>query len=91
MAVKESQPALNEEVRQLFRGVPEELELGCHEETTKEHGRINGAGFFSVLRRLSLNIIKKDTSKKAGISRKRKMAARNSDYLTQLMRHFQAV
>lgn len=53
--------------------------------------RQNGAEFFTVLRRLSLNIIKKDQSKKAGISRKRKMAARNTDYLMQLMCHFQTV
>lgn len=53
--------------------------------------RQNGAEFFAVLRRLSLNIIKKDQSKKAGISRKRKMAARNTAYLMQLMRHFQSV
>ena len=53
--------------------------------------RQNGAEFFSVLRRLSLNVIKKDDTKKAGISRKRKMAARNPQYHMQLMRHFQSL
>ena len=40
LAVKDNQPKLNEEVRQLFKEIPEELEQGCHEESTKEHGRI---------------------------------------------------
>jgi len=181
LAVKDNQPTLNEEVRHLFKEIPEELESACHEEITKDHGRIetrrcrqievngewlpegqrwkgiksvieilgrremsdgattvetryyisslkvdaqkafnavkshwaientlhwsldmsyredesrirrqNGAEFFSILRRISLNVIKKDSSKKAGINRKRKMASRNTDYLTQLMRQFQA-
>jgi predicted transposase YbfD/YdcC len=180
LAVKDNQPTLNEEVQQIFQEPPAELKSDCHEEITKDHGRIesrccrqieinsewlpdgerwrgiksvveilsrremsdgtvteetryfisslevdakkalnavrshwlienslhwsldmsyredecrirrqNGAEFFTVLRRLSLNIIKKDQSKKAGISRKRKMAARNTDYLMQLIRQFQ--
>lgn len=50
--------------------------------------RDNGAEFFAVVRRLSMNIIKKDTSKKAGINRKRKIALMNPDYHLQIMRQF---
>ena len=51
--------------------------------------RDNGPEFFAVLRRLSLNMIKKDQSKKAGIKRKMKMAAMAQDYHSQLIRQFQ--
>jgi len=51
--------------------------------------RDNGAEFFAVLRRLSMNIIKKDTSKKAGVNRKRKMAAMDPDYHLKLIQQFQ--
>ena len=50
--------------------------------------RDNGAEFFAVMRRLSMNVIKKDTSKKAGIHRKRRMAALNPDYAMHLLRQF---
>lgn len=53
--------------------------------------RDNGAEFFAVLRRLSMNIIKKDQTKKAGVNRKRKMALMSPDYLLQLMRQFSAI
>jgi len=53
--------------------------------------RDNGAEFFAVMRRLSMNVIKKDTSKKAGIHRKRRMAALNPDYATHLLCQFQTV
>lgn len=48
--------------------------------------RDNGAEFFAVMRRLSINVIKKDTSKKAGIHRKQRMAAMNPDYTMHLLR-----
>jgi predicted transposase YbfD/YdcC len=51
--------------------------------------RDNGAEFFAVMRRLSINVIKKDTSKKAGIHRKQRMAAMNPDYAMHLLRQFQ--
>jgi predicted transposase YbfD/YdcC len=53
--------------------------------------RKNGAEFFAVMRRLSMNVIKKDTSKKAGINRKRRMAAMNPDYAMHLLRQFQEI
>lgn len=51
--------------------------------------RDNGPEFFAVMRRLSINVIKKDTSKKAGIHRKRRMAAMNPDYASHLLSQFQ--
>lgn len=53
--------------------------------------RDNGAEFFAVMRRLSINVIKKDTSKKAGIRRKQRMAAMNPDYAMHLLSHFQEI
>jgi len=53
--------------------------------------RDNGAEFFAVMRRLSMNVIKKDTSKKAGIHRKRRMAAMNPDYDMHLLCQFQDI
>ncbi len=53
--------------------------------------RDNGAEFFAVMRRLSGNVIKKDTTKKAGIHRKQRMAAMNPDYTLHLLRQFHAV
>lgn len=53
--------------------------------------RENGAEFFSVMRRISMNIIKKDTSKKAGINRKRKMAGMDPLYHAKLMYYFQDI
>ena len=52
--------------------------------------RENGAEFFAVMRRLSMNVIKKDTTKKAGIQRKRRMAAMNPDYAMHLLCQFQS-
>lgn len=51
--------------------------------------RDNGAEFFAVMRRLAINVIKKDSSKKAGIHRKQRMAAMNPDYATHLLSQFQ--
>ena len=53
--------------------------------------RDNGAEFFAVMRRLSMNVIKKDASKKAGIHRKRRMAAMNPDYAMHLISQFQEI
>ena len=53
--------------------------------------RENGAEFFSVMRRISMNIIKKDTSKKAGINRKRKMAGMDPLYHAKIMYYFQDI
>lgn len=51
--------------------------------------RENGAELFAVLRRLSLNLIKNDTSRKGGVNRKRKMAAMDPEYHMQLICQFQ--
>jgi hypothetical protein len=38
-----------------------------------------------------MKVIKKDTSKKAGINRKRRLAAMNPDYAMHLLRQFQEI
>ena len=53
--------------------------------------RDNGAEFFAVMHRLSMNVIKKDAGKKAGIHRKRRMAAMKPDYAMRLQSQFQEI
>lgn len=53
--------------------------------------RDNGAEFFAVMRRLSINVLKKDTTKKAGIRRKQRMAAMNPEYAMHILGHFQSI
>lgn len=53
--------------------------------------RDNGAEFFAVIRRLAINVIKKDSSKKAGIHRKQRMAAMSTDYAMHLLSQFQEI
>lgn len=53
--------------------------------------RDNGAEFFAVMRRLSINVLKKGTSKKAGIRRKQRMAAMNPDYAQHILSQFQEI
>ncbi len=47
--------------------------------------RGNGAEVMSTLRRITLNLLKNNTTKKAGLKRKRKMAALDEDFLSTLI------
>jgi predicted transposase YbfD/YdcC len=47
--------------------------------------RGNGAEVMSTLRRITLNLLKNNTTTKAGIKRKRKMAALDEDFLSALI------
>ena len=47
--------------------------------------RGNGAEVMSTLRRLTLNLLKKNTSRKASLKRKRKIAALDENLLTELI------
>jgi len=69
-----------------------QIENGCHwvldvvfDEDASRVRRDNSAENFALLRRMTLNLIKQDTSTKGSIKGKRKSAAWSTDYLSRLL------
>jgi predicted transposase YbfD/YdcC len=60
------------------------LDVGMREDACLI-SRDNAAENLSGARRIALNLLKRDTSRKGGVSRKQKMAAMNESYLSQVI------
>lgn len=60
------------------------LDVAFNEDSSRKSA-LNAAENFAVITRLALNIIKNDTSTKASIKRKRKMAGWDNQFLEQLL------
>lgn len=63
------------------------LDVAFNEDKSRKRAK-NAAENFGILNRLALNIIKADTSVKASVKRKRKMAGWDDQYLEPLMGAF---
>jgi predicted transposase YbfD/YdcC len=63
------------------------LDVAFNEDKSRKRAK-NAAENFGILNRLALNIIKADTSVKASMKRKRKMAGWDDQYLERLMEAF---
>jgi len=60
------------------------LDVGMKEDACQVY-RDNAAENLSGARRIALNLLKRETTKKASIQRKQKMAAMNPDYMSQVL------
>ena len=47
--------------------------------------RVHGALMFNVLRKISLNLLKQDSTKTASLARKKKLAALDDDFRSALL------
>jgi len=78
---------LNSVIRQ-HRGIENKLhwvlDVGFSEDLNRKRAG-HSAQNFSILNRIALNLLKKDTSSKRGIKRKRLKAAWNHSYLLKLL------
>ncbi len=60
------------------------LDVGMKEDACQVY-RDNAAENLSGARRIALNLLKRETTKKASMQRKQKMAAMNPDYMSQVL------
>lgn len=64
------------------------LDVAFNEDKSRNR-KDNSAANFSLLRRIALNLIRKETTKKTAIKRKRMLAAMNYDYLVKVLEGFE--
>ena len=72
-------------------GIENELHWSLDVTFKEDYSRIRdgfGAQNFNILRKIALNLLKKEKSKKISLTCKRKKAAWNNDYLLQVLNAF---